>query len=754
MPTKFHLGRFSFFLFCFFPILPSLQAQSALAMLFLLLQILSIFLYPRKSESSNWWFPLFMSLPTLFLVMSLVYSDDLQAGVKYLERSVLLVLMPLVLYFNRALIDRRLQSEVLHFLGLIMAGFACYIIGALLATGKFFEILPLPNSYYYIREFIGNRAHMHPTYFSLLLALPIFAIQKSLGQLPQSTPKFWGYLLVLAVLLLALLLAASKMIMAATLVGSAAMWLQSLGFKKGFIRLAGALALSLVLIFSMGSLRDRASEFVAAFTEEGIDKDNPDSMRKAIYKSTLALIVENPWTGVGIGDAQAALNAKYEEFDYRLAREEGFNTHNNYLHFWLAAGLGPFLFFLLLQLMQLVIAGISKNPVHLAISICFSMSLLSENILARQVGVFVYAFFTAFLVYASWSRSKKLIFINGRFINQGLTGVQRYAREISRQLVQQSDRVRLISPSAVATDLPVKSLAILKGQAWEQITLPIYLTLLGRPPLLNLGNSAPLMYPQNYLTLHDVAFMENSDWFSPKFVRWYRFMVPRILAKAQHVFTVSAFSRQEIIKHFKLSESKISLSYNGCPDFKIEGPSGPPLVEGDYALVVGSITSRKNQQFIIESFLKLEASLSIKLVLAGSLNQQVFGTKEGESSKWQQSDRIIWFESPDDAQLHNLYQHAKFCLYTPIYEGFGLPVLEALVYQRPIIVSDIPVFRELYQDLVIFSPLANQEHLISLITCMAKESGLNPPRELAPAELKQRFSYAKSASLILSHLSA
>ena len=116
MRNDFSLGRLGLFLFCLFPLLPSLRYQSMLAMLLILLQLLAVVQKGKQDYSAGYGLPLLLTLPTLLLIFSLMYSEDLQRGAKYLERSVLMVVLPWLFFLNRSEIDGRLQRQILVFL--------------------------------------------------------------------------------------------------------------------------------------------------------------------------------------------------------------------------------------------------------------------------------------------------------------------------------------------------------------------------------------------------------------------------------------------------------------------------------------------------------------------------------------------------------------------------------------------------------------------------------------------------------------
>jgi glycosyltransferase involved in cell wall biosynthesis len=281
------------------------------------------------------------------------------------------------------------------------------------------------------------------------------------------------------------------------------------------------------------------------------------------------------------------------------------------------------------------------------------------------------------------------------------------------------------------------------GTIWEQVTLPIYLRFIGSPPLLNLCNTAPLCYNSNIVTLHDAAFKENPMWFSSQFVNWYNFLIPRILKRAKAVFTVSQFSKRELVKHFQLPAEKIIVTYNGVPDFVGEERAHSPVKQGNYLLMVGSFSKRKNQEYVINCFLNWE-NAPVQLILVGA-EIELLQKEDHVLEQVETSSRIQLIQNATDQELIELYQHAVGCIYTPYYEGFGIPVLEALAFKKPIIVSDIPVFRELFEGYVTFAQLDDENHLRDVISQFLNNL---PSTITTSSDLFSRYSYGVSASII------
>jgi len=153
-----------------------------------------------------------------------------------------------------------------------------------------------------------------------------------------------------------------------------------------------------------------------------------------------------------------------------------------------------------------------------------------------------------------------MIVVNSRFLTQKITGVQRHAIELSLQLKQLRPDIKFVAPkniihTDIASLLKVETVGTRTGHLWEQISLPRYLKKHNKEKtlLLCLANTAPLYYKNKIVTIHDVSFLANPQWFDKKFYYFYRFLIPRIARNAQTVITVSEFSKKEIIGKMKIS---------------------------------------------------------------------------------------------------------------------------------------------------------------------------------------------------------
>jgi glycosyltransferase involved in cell wall biosynthesis len=337
--------------------------------------------------------------------------------------------------------------------------------------------------------------------------------------------------------------------------------------------------------------------------------------------------------------------------------------------------------------------------------------------------------------------------VNARFLTQKLTGVQRFAIEIARQLKVLVPSAEFVAPSNIihnqlAAELGVTIIGKRSGIAWEQIDLPIYLKQNGKPFLINLCNVAPLFYGNQAITLHDVAFLVNPGWFSKNFVRFYKFLIPQIAKKARIVFTVSNFSKSEIVKYIGIDAQKIKVIYNGVSS--LSAPKYMEIDYGRYILTVGSIDKRKNILGLIEAF-KLTTINDLKLIIVGDVNS-IFNNQGNEMLKT--SGNIIFTGRVNDAQLAGLYLRAQMFVYPSLYEGFGLPPIEAMQYGCPTLVSDIPSLREVCADASLYLDPVDANDISKKIDLLLNDEDLRNTLIEKGKQNSNRFSWRVSAKQI------
>jgi len=343
-----------------------------------------------------------------------------------------------------------------------------------------------------------------------------------------------------------------------------------------------------------------------------------------------------------------------------------------------------------------------------------------------------------------------LLTINSRFLTQNITGVQRFAIEISKQLkVLLGDRVQFISPknivhSELAKELDVQVIGNKRGHLWEQIDLSKYLKKNGTPLLLNLANTAPLFYKNKIVTVHDIAYERFPQTFDWKFRLFYKLLIPNIIKTSKYTLTVSEFSKNEIHDLYDIDLKNIDVIYNAVNKIFI-----PKKIETSekYILAVSSLNYQKNFHSLVKAFNQLNSEKT-KLYLVGGVNKNFASTallREIEKNK-----NIVFKGRVDDDKLIELYSNAICFVYPSLYEGFGIPPLEAQSCGCPVVCSNVASLPEVGGvDSVVYCDPYSVEDIKEKIALVLNDENLQSELRTKGFENIKRFSWEESAKKII-----
>jgi glycosyltransferase involved in cell wall biosynthesis len=304
---------------------------------------------------------------------------------------------------------------------------------------------------------------------------------------------------------------------------------------------------------------------------------------------------------------------------------------------------------------------------------------------------------------------KRAVFINGRFLTQLLTGVQRYSRELVSsldRLIQQEPDTRtnwtLLCPERVHVNLALRAIRTvtvrgLGSHFWEQGALA-YAARGG--VLVSLGNSGPLCHRRHLVVIHDASVFRTPENYSWQYATAHRSLT-RLLARSAHLATVSHFSQRELAELLGLRQTAIAIVPDGvdhvigrAPDRSIVPRLG--LSGSKYLLCVGSLAPNKNLARAVKAFHATNESTG-KMVIVGGLSENVFRHGLPEVS-----DNIVIAGRVSDEELIALYQNAIAFVFPSLYEGFGIPPLEAMAHGCPVLASDIEPILEVCADAAIY----------------------------------------------------
>jgi glycosyltransferase involved in cell wall biosynthesis len=275
--------------------------------------------------------------------------------------------------------------------------------------------------------------------------------------------------------------------------------------------------------------------------------------------------------------------------------------------------------------------------------------------------------------------------VNLRTLGHGITGVQRYLSDLLPHM-----------PSELASLKPARPLLGIKGHLWEQFCLPVRL---GKRLLWSPGNTGPIGVSRQVLTVHDLASLDHPEWFNQTFARWYAVLLPILIRKVRAIITVSKFSKERILERTGVSPERVHVIPNGIdPRFrpadadKVKELASHYGLTTPYVLSVGSLEPRKNLRLLLDAW-RLGRFDGATLVIVGA-SSHVFAKLELGSFP----DTVRLLGRIADEALPVLYSGAAGFVYPSVYEGFGFPPLEALACGCPLLVSDIPVHREVCLD--------------------------------------------------------
>lgn len=215
--------------------------------------------------------------------------------------------------------------------------------------------------------------------------------------------------------------------------------------------------------------------------------------------------------------------------------------------------------------------------------------------------------------------------------------------------------------------------------------------------ILPIANVSP-----GIVTIHDILFETFPVYFSPFFRFRSSILIRLSVLRASHIFTVSEFSKQEMVRLYKVAPEKISVIYNGVDTNRFfPGDSGLNIIEKrglfskEYLLSVGRLEPRKNYITLIRAYAQLQAK--IPLVIIGQRHfrfKEIFKVIQDLGLV----DRVRIFSDIEDDDLPAFYRHARLFLYPSWAEGFGMPILEAMASGVPVISSNSTSIPEVAGD--------------------------------------------------------
>jgi glycosyltransferase involved in cell wall biosynthesis len=358
--------------------------------------------------------------------------------------------------------------------------------------------------------------------------------------------------------------------------------------------------------------------------------------------------------------------------------------------------------------------------------------------------------------------------IDARLWNE--TGVGRYIRNLISELqtIDKKNQYFLFVTPQMAND-PVFDFAQKKDSKWKVIATDIkwhtveeqllfhkkleneYLDLVHFPYF-----SIPILYNRPYvITVHDLIinhFPTGKASTLPAPVYYlkrlaYQYIIKQAAKRSQKIIAVSEATKEEIVQHLKVPKEKVAVSYEGVDTRLTQQSTKSPfgLEKESFFLFVGNAYPHKNTERLVDAFsIVLKEYPQTKLVFVGKKNY-FYNRLEEKVKKLHLQDSIIFTGGIKDAELTALYRQAEALVFPSLMEGFGLPGLEAMSTKTLVLASDIPVFREVYEDAAVYFDPKNTHEIAEVMTDVLVNKVDKTVKQKKGTEIVKKFSWNRMA---------
>jgi GT2 family glycosyltransferase/glycosyltransferase involved in cell wall biosynthesis len=312
-------------------------------------------------------------------------------------------------------------------------------------------------------------------------------------------------------------------------------------------------------------------------------------------------------------------------------------------------------------------------------------------------------------------------------------GVERVATEMATRLPR-------LQPDRYAVMRPPSAFAHRAGHVWEQGLLPAVAR--QARVLYCPANLAPAASRRSVVVIHDLAALRHPEWYSPPYASYQRRILPLLARRARRVIAPSEFSRQEVADGLGLDPERIAVVPNGV-DERFSPTADPEparrihRLERPYVLVVGTRIARKNVASLADAAERLR-ELGIELVSAGSGRGYM---RPGETPPMRALGYV------EEAHLPGLYAGALALAMPSLYEGFGLPVLEAMASGVPVVAANRTALPETCGDAALLVDPSDSEALADALRRAATDEALRDTLVSKGLARAAEFSWDRSARL-------
>ncbi|HOC68431.1 MAG: N-acetylgalactosamine-N,N'-diacetylbacillosaminyl-diphospho-undecaprenol 4-alpha-N-acetylgalactosaminyltransferase [Candidatus Hydrogenedentes bacterium ADurb.Bin101] len=290
-------------------------------------------------------------------------------------------------------------------------------------------------------------------------------------------------------------------------------------------------------------------------------------------------------------------------------------------------------------------------------------------------------------------------------------------------------------------------------EIWERTGRPFADRILGGLEVFHAVNYTlpPLKKARGIITIHDLGFLRDPDWFSPKILKPFRRSILRHAQRAETIIAVSEATAADVSEQLGIDRERIRVIYEAADksfhpiprDLAAQRVKDALHIEGPYALFVGTVEARKNVTGLLAAFSK--AKMPHTLVIAGGYGWRsgeilAFGARLGLAERLRFTGYI-----PDRTLFPFLYSAADLFVFPSWHEGFGLPVLEAMACGCPVITSGTSSLPEVGGEAALYVEPADVDGLTRKMEAVAGDADLRAVMAGKGLERSRLFSWRQCA---------
>ena len=352
-------------------------------------------------------------------------------------------------------------------------------------------------------------------------------------------------------------------------------------------------------------------------------------------------------------------------------------------------------------------------------------------------------------------------------------GIGRYTRELLKALAATAPQAHYriffasrqrphplppLGPNFHVTPLPFHDIWL--ARLWHRAQLPLPVEWITGP--IDIFHSPDFTLPpvrrstRTLLTVHDLSFIRDPGSAAPGLLHYLNTVVPRSVARADHILAVSQATRDDLVELYHTPSEKISVLYNGVSEAfqpvadavaleAVRARYG--LGPGPFILAVGTLQPRKNYTRLIQAFAQLRQR-DVNLVIAGGKGW-LFDSIFAEVERLGLRGRVLFPGFVADADLPALYSAARVFAYPSLYEGFGIPLLEAMACGAPVVTSTASSMPEVTGEAALLVPPADVEALAAALDRALTDEPLRADLIAKGYQRAREFRWEKSVQQLL-----